>query len=126
MPLIQPDFSDILEKLPEGVYKAHIVDVEEKTSQTGNPYVKWQLTVYDAPDARCNGKAVWTNTPTSGKGAFRLQQLYTAAMGKKLEGAFDSIELMGKSVLITVVNEQDRRTGEPTGYSEVKLIKALQ
>ncbi|HUR98761.1 MAG TPA: DUF669 domain-containing protein [Pyrinomonadaceae bacterium] len=125
MPIIEPELSEATpSELPAGTYKAHIVDAEQKTSQAGKPYLRWQLTVFDASDARLNGMAVWTSTPTTGRGVFRLQQLYKAATGTALEGRFDTTDLMGKQVLITVVPgvTQD---GTPSGYPEVKAIRAV-
>jgi hypothetical protein len=124
VPLIEPDFSEVLDQLPEGTYKAHVVDSDVKDSQAGNKYIRWQLSIFDAADQRCNGKAIWYNTPVSGKGAFRLKALYAAAMGQKLEGSFDTTELMGKAVVITVINGHDKE-GNATGFSEVKALKAL-
>lgn len=123
-PLIQPDFSEVLEQLPEGGYKAQIVGAEMKTSKAGTPYIRWQLNVFDAPDARCNNKAVWYNTMISGAGAGRLKQFYSCAMGKRLEGSFDTQDLMGAKVFMTVVNGTDQN-GNPSGFSEVKAVRSL-
>lgn len=125
-PLIEPDFSENLDGIPEGTYQANIVDSEVKEAKSsGNKYVKWQLTIVNATDSRINGKAVWTNTPINGKGVFRLQQLYKAATGNRLTQGFDTTELMGKTVLIDVIDGVDRATGEKSGYSEVKAVKPL-
>src|SRR3990172_1730710 len=125
MPLIQPDFSEVLEALPEGTYQAKIVDAEVKQSKAGNTYVRWQMSVFGADDTRCNGKSVWHSTPVTGKGAFRLQQLVKAGTGVPASGQFDTSDLMGRDVLITVVDGIDQN-GEKSGYPEVKAVRTLQ
>jgi len=121
--LINPDYSELAELTP-GTYKAHIVGAEEKTSQAGKPYVKWKFSTYDAEDARLNNKFVWTNTMLSGPGAFRLKQLVDAVLGKGHTGAIEPETFYGKSVLLTVVEGLDQN-GSPTGYAEVKSVRAL-
>jgi hypothetical protein len=124
-PQITPDFTEVMESIPAGVYKANIVEANLKTSQAGNTYVKWQFRIFDATDSRCNGKSVWTNTMLSGPGAFRLQQLVKAALGETPAGALDTDLLMGKSVQLTLVDGVDKNTGEKNEYAEVKAVRAL-
>lgn len=126
--MIQPvavSFDEVVEELPAGEYKATISDCEQKTSQAGNAYLRWQLNVVDHAEPKYNGKAVWTSTPTTGKGAFRLAQLIRAATKERPSGTtFDPNALMGKTVAITVVAGHDR-DGNLSGYPEVKSIRAI-
>ena len=123
--LIQPDFSEVLEGVPAGTYTANVVDAEMRDSKAGNKYVRWQFTIFGAADTRVNGKSVWTNTPVSGKGAFRLKALFVSALGE-LPQTFESEQVMGKSVVLDVVEGIDNQTGEKTGFAEVKAIRPLK
>lgn len=129
--MIQPvevNLTDIVDGLAEGDYKVNVVDCEMKTSKAGNPYLRWQFTAFDCPDARYNGQSVWHSTPTTGKGAFRLMQLYKAAVGTKLDNTVTSIDpqkILGKQILVTVVKSLDQN-GADTGFSEVKAVRTIQ
>lgn len=132
MALITPDFSEAADGVPAGTYSAHIVKWEEKDSKAGpKTMVRWQFTVFNAPEAKYNGQSVWTNTMVVGKGASMLQKLYRAAMGTDVplntagKPELDPDHLLGKTVSIVVTDGIDRSTGEKTGYAEVKAIKAL-
>lgn len=125
VPMIQPDFSEAADGVAPGTYSANIVKHEMKESKAGAKYIRWQLTVFNAAEAKYNGQSVWTNTMLSGKGAVMLQRLHQAALGAKIEGSFDPDQLLGKPVTITVTEGVDRETGEKTGFAEVKAVKAL-
>lgn len=128
--MIQPievNLSDVVDGLAEGEYKANVVDCEMKTSKAGNAYLRWQLTAFDCADARFNNQSVWMTTPTSGKGAFRLMQLYKAATGEKLDNqvtTLDPQKILGKQLWVTVVKSLDQNGGE-TGFMEVKAVRKL-
>lgn len=115
------DTSEYVGELPAGDYSANVVDAKMMTSKSGNPYIKWQFTVFGHNEAKFNGQSVWTNTMTQGKGVFGLVKLYEAATGgKKLEGGkLDTGAILGKQVMITVVPGKDQ-DGNPSGFSEVK------
>lgn len=121
---IQIDQSEVVDGIPEGEYIVNIVDAEMKTSKSGNPYLRWQFTVVNNVEARFNGQAIWHSTPTTGKGAFRLLQLYRAAQGTKLDRTATTIEpqaILGKQVKIVVVPSHDQ-DGNPNGFTEVKSV----
>lgn len=125
---ISIDTSEVVDGLPEGEYFANVVDAELKTSKSGNPYLRWQLTVFNNTEGKYNGQAIWHSTPTTGKGAFRLLQLYKAAVGAKLDKSATSIdpkEILGKQVGITVVNSHDQ-DGNPNGFTEVKNVRVYK
>lgn len=128
--MIQPieiNLSEIVDGLAEGEYKCNVVDCEMKTSKSGNPYLRWQLTAFDCPDTRFNNQSVWHSTPTTGKGAFRLMQLFKAATGAKLDARVTSLDpqqILGKQLWVTVVKSLDQNGGE-TGFMEVKSVRAL-
>lgn len=125
---IPVNLEDVIDGVPEGDYNVTVVDAEMKTSKAGNPYARWQLTVFDAPEAKFNGQAIWHSTPTTGKGAFRLIQLWRAAMGQKPDSKVTSIDpqqILGKKLSITVVNSHDQ-DGNLSGYTEVKSVRAYK
>lgn len=124
---IEVDLNEVVDGLPEGDYKVNVVDAEQKTSKAGNPYLRWQFAVIDHAEAKFNGQAIWHSTPTSGKGAFRLMQLYKAAVGEKLDTAsrtLDPQKILGKQLAITVVNSHDQ-DGNPNGFTEVKSVRKI-
>lgn len=125
---VEIDQSEIVDGVPEGTYNFNIVDAELKTSKSGNPYLRWQMTVFGASDPRLNNQSIWHSTPTTGKGAFRLLQLYKAAMGTRLDKTatkVDPREIMGKQVTATVVNSHDQ-DGNPNGFTEIKTVTSYR
>lgn len=121
-PLIEPNFDEVAE-VANGEYSARIVDAESKTSHAGNPMVNWKLEIYGETAGKAQGQHVRLTTMVTGKGAFKLKQLYIAATGQECTGAFDTDVLMGKAVKIVV--DDEKRDGQLTGYKEVKSVKAI-
>lgn len=122
------DQSEVVDDIPEGEYNVNVVDAEMKTSKAGNPYLRWQFTVFGHSDPRYNSQAIWHSTPTSGKGAFRLLQLHKAAVGSKLDKnatQIDPRDILGKQLSITVVNSHDQ-DGNPNGFTEVKYVRPFR
>lgn len=118
------DQSEVVDGIPEGPYNVNVVDAEMKTSKNGNPYLRWQFTVFNHVEPKYNGQAIWHSTPTTGKGAFRLLQLYKAAVGTKIDRTattMDPKEILGKQLTITVVNSHDQ-DGNANGFTEVKTV----
>lgn len=129
MGLIKPDFSEVQDQLTPGEYKVRIVEAKldswpAKGDRAETPYIKWTLETFDEADPKNNGRRVFNNTPISGKGAFRLQQFYKAAMKQELGGDFDTEMLLGQSLGIVVIDGMDKQ-GNPTGYTEIKSVKPL-
>ena len=127
--LITPDFSGVQDTVAAGTYKARIVDakVDEWLGKNGKPnttYINWSMETFDEADTKNNGRRIFHKTPTTGGGAFRLQQFYTAAMKQQLKGNFDTEMLLGKELLVTVVDGTDKE-GNQTGYTDIKAVKAL-
>lgn len=123
---IEVNLDDVVDGIPAGDYAVNVVDAELKTSKAGNPYLRWQLTVFDNPEPKYNGQAIWHSTPTTGKGAFRLAQLYKAAVGTQLKGgSLDPRDIMGKRLNVTVVASLDQE-GNASGFTEVKAVRAYK
>jgi len=126
------NLGDVVEGLIAGEYKVNIVGCEEKTSKAGNPYARWQLSVFDAIETKYNGQVTWHSTPTTGKGAFRLVQLFkaavkdTKALNTMSTMTFEAVKdcILGKQVAITVVESHDQE-GNLNGFVEVKNVKSL-
>ena len=129
MAQITVDLSEAVElaSVPPGVYPARISGAEVKATKagTGN-YIKWEMTIFGAEGelTRFNNSKVWHNTMTSGKGAGMLKQFVKAATGEELSGGLDTDTLLGKEVSLTLAEGKDQH-GQPSGYPEVKAVKAL-
>jgi hypothetical protein len=128
--LCTPDFSEVQDEIAPGTYKCLVKKAELKEwGPDKGSYVNWQLETYGEAEPKNNGRVVFHKTSVSGRGAFMLQKFYRAAMGKVLGGSFDTTELLGKQVEVTVVEgmKKDNVTGEMvlTGYNEVKNVKPV-
>lgn len=123
MALIVPDFTEIAEEVTAGEYRGIIKKGEVKEWPNGGAYVNWEIETVGDSNPKNNGRRIFHKTSTSGKGAFMLQQIYKAAVGQPLTGKFDTEQLVGKTVALTMVDGV--RNGEPTGYVEVKRVKAV-
>lgn len=121
MALVTPDFTEVQEKktVAPGTYTAMIKKAEVKAWDSGEQYVNWLLEVTGDPDPKNNGAGVFTKTNLTGKGAFRLQNLYKAATGETVKGPFDTDMLLTRKVKIVVEQQVNRQTGQPTEYVEV-------
>lgn len=124
MALIEPDFSDVQDSVTPGTYKVRVVGAEPGAWATGTKYVNWRLETFGESESKNNGRSIFFKTPTHGKGAFRLADLYRAATKQQLAGAFDTEQLLGKEVQVTVVDGTDKE-GNPSGYTEVKAVKPI-
>ena len=128
--LVTPDFTEVQDEMAPGTYKCLVKKAELKEWPNGGTYVNWQLETYGESEQKNNGRVIFHKTSTSGRGAFMLQKFYRAAMGKVLGGSFDTTEMLGKKVEVTVVDgmKKDNITGDmvPTGYNEIKGVKAVQ
>jgi hypothetical protein len=127
MALITPDFSEVTESQPiqPGTYPARIIADEVGNSKAGNPMVKWTLSLFGDP--AWNNRQIFHRTPTTGKGAFRLQEIYKAAMNEPLAKGmnFDTAQLIGREVTVTLQQGTDQ-DGNPSKYPEVKAITAYK
>lgn len=119
--LVTPDFSEVAEAITAGTYKCIVKKGEVKEWPSGGTYVNWELETIGSPEPKNNGRRIYAKTSVGGKGAFMLQQIYQAAVGQALTGAFDTEQLVGKSVVVDLVDGV--RDGQPTGYTEVKRFK---
>lgn len=122
MPLITPDFSETSKPVPPGVYSARIVDAEMRQSKAGNDYINWKLELFGSPDI--NNRVCFMSTPIKGPGAFRLQHLFEAATGTKVDThspSFNTDALMAKNVTVTLVERKDQE-GNTSAFPDVKLV----
>lgn len=123
MALVTPDFTEVSGLTP-GVYNARIVEAEVTTSKAGAPMIKWSYEVFGADSKGANGQRIFDRTMLGGKGAFRLQDLYRAAMKEELKGEFDTDILLGKEVRL-VLSEGKQQDGSPSKYPEVKSVTGI-
>lgn len=124
MALIEPNFSEVADVIVPGTYQVRIVGAENGTWKSGTKHIAWELETMNETDSKNNGRRIWHRTPTEGKGAFRLQQFYRAVTGETLTGSFDTEQLLGKEVHVTVADGKDKE-GNPTGYTEVVAVKQV-
>jgi hypothetical protein len=121
MSLVVPDFSEVAEAITPGTYKCIVKKGDVKEWPNGGAYVNWELETVGEADPKNNGRRIFHKTSLSGKGAFMVQQIYQAAVGRALTGKFDTEQLVGKTVVVDLVDGV--RDGQPTGYTEVKRVK---
>ena len=100
-----------------GTYLMKITKSEEKTSEKGNSYIKWQLAFVDAPDRLLgiDGQAlkgapgnVFFNTMLNPDMQWNLRAIVEGALGQWRD--FEPNELYGKE--ITCVITEDEYQGE--------------
>jgi hypothetical protein len=122
---VKPDLSESIEGVKPGQYQAMTKKCELKESRAGAKYLKWELEITNHPEV--SGRKLWTNTMLSGKGAFRLQELYLAATGETLpkdNAEFDTEQIIGQTIGVQVVDGVDQQ-GQPSGFPEVKKVSRL-
>lgn len=125
MALIKPNFDDVAGQLEPGTYPARILANELRTSQSsGKPYVNWTLQLFG--DSKWNNRQVFLMTPTTGKGAFRLQNLYRAATGETMIAGsdFDTDQLNGREITVTLVKGHDQQGEERIEVKSTAAYKA--
>lgn len=123
MSLVKPDFSEIQDTVTPGAYTCIVKKGEVKEWPNGGAYVNWELETYGEPEVKNNGRRIFHKTSLQGKGAFMLQQFYSAAVGQPLTGPFDTEQLVGKKIAVELVDGV--RDGQPTGYTEVKRVRRV-
>jgi hypothetical protein len=122
MALITPDFTEVQDTVGIGTYKVRVVDAKAgewpaKEDRAATPFINWQMKTFAESEEKNNGRSIFLRTPISGKGAFKLRDLYRACIGQDLTGNFDTEQLFGKEVEVTVT--------ERNGYNEVSTIRRL-
>lgn len=123
--LITPNFSEIAEEVKPGIYKVTVKKGDVKEWPSGGTYINWELETFGEPEPKNNGRRIFYKTSVSGKAAFQLQRFYKAAVGQSLTGSFDTEQLAGKKIEVELVDGINRQTGQPTGYTDIKSVKAL-
>lgn len=124
--LIMPDFSEVRPPVEDGVYQVVIAEskVDKWTGKEGKKdtyYIGWTFDTINEKDEKNNGRKIFHNTPITGPGAFKLQDLYKAAMGEECpKTGFDRVMLHGLKLEVTY----GRQKNNPE-YGEVKSIKRL-
>lgn len=118
--LITPDFTEVTDSVGPGTYKARIIDASmgewpATEQRQATPFVNWRMTTFGEAMDKNNGRSIFARTPITGKGAFKLRDLYKAATGEDPKsGGFDTEQLFGKEVSAIV-------TLDAKGYTDVKF-----
>jgi len=123
--LVTPDFSGVQDRVGEGIYKARIVDskVDQWAGKDGKKpttFINWTMETFNEVEDKNNGRKIFHRTPIEGGGAFRLQDLYRAAMGEECSGAFDRTMLHGREIEVTIAPQKDKPE-----YTEVKAVRPI-
>jgi hypothetical protein len=122
--LITPDLSEVSTPISAGTYKVRIVKAVPGEYKTGLKYINWHMETFESEDAKDDGRYIFNKTPYTGKAAFRMADMWRAALGKELEGKFDTEQLLGKEIKVVVVDGTDQE-GNPSGYPDVKTVASL-
>ena len=90
--------------LPNGTYTLEIVNVEEKESSEGNPYLAWKWKV---ANGTYKGTAVWDNTSLQPKALWRLKNLLDCLGVDTTQGktGINFGELKGMVCAVKIENE---------------------
>ncbi len=123
--LVTPNFSDVQDRVGEGIYKARIIDskVDQWAGKDGKKpttFINWTLETFNETEDKNNGRRIFHRTPIEGAGAFRLQEFYRAAMGEDCAGSFDRTMLHGRELEVTIGLQKDKPE-----YTEVKSVRRL-
>jgi len=123
--LVTPDFSESQDRVGEGIYKVRIVDskVDQWPGKDGKKpltFINWTLETFAEAEDKNNGRKIFHRTPIEGRGVFRLQDFYRAAMGEECNGAFDRTMLHGHEVEVTIAQQRDKPE-----YTEVKTVRRI-
>lgn len=123
--LVTPDFSEIAEDVTPGTYKVIVKKGDVKEWPSGGTYINWEMETVGETQPKNNGRRLFYKTSVSGKAAFQLQRFYKAATGQALTGGFDTDQLMGKQLMVEVIDGINRQTGEKTGYTDIKAVRPV-
>lgn len=122
--LIEPNFDEVAEEISPGTYNVRIVGATPGEYKTGTKYVNWRMETFGEDDAKNNGRNIFHKTIIEGKGAFQVQQFWKSATGETLAGSFDTEQVIGSELRVTVDMGTDR-DGNPTRFPEVKSVARL-
>src|SRR5271168_2683936 len=99
---VEPNYSEAFEQVTPGTYKAKIVAVEGKTSQSNNRYLNWKLEIQPS------GMTIYYITMVEGKASGMLKHFAKCVLGEKYEdGEFDTDQFMSRSVLVDLQIEKN-------------------
>lgn len=108
-------------KVPDGNYTAEVVKIEEKESEKGSPYLKWQWKI---TSKECRGASLWDNTSLQPQALWRLRGLLECLGEEIPEGSMDIDleEYVGKEARLEVTNEKYNGKDQPrvTGFDSME------
>lgn len=134
--LILPDLSEAVDFVEPGVYSTRIIghkmgkwDGKGDNAGKVTRFIDWELQTFNELDPKNNGRKIFHKTPINGKGAFQFQKFYTGTFGVQYvpsaEG-FNPSMFHGREIEVTVVQQVDYKTKQPTEYTEVKAVKPIK
>ncbi len=93
-----PD-AEVPELLPDGVYRAQLVEVAAKTGKTsGEPYWAWK---FKLAEKGWPTQHIWENASLAGTADFKMKQIFTAF---GVDPYTDTDELIGDYVLLKITH----------------------
>lgn len=125
---IVPDFTELvdLQPIPDGVYKARILAVEEKKSKAGNDYLNWKAQIFGAEGEleKFNNRLVFIMTMVNGSNSSLklLKQMMTL---KGVGPEFDTDDILGLECEL-VCQSKPNEDGTPRINPDVKRIQAIK
>jgi hypothetical protein len=124
--LVTPNFDQISDTVGEGIYRARVIDskIDTWAGKDGKPsttFIAWTLETFSEAEEKNNGRRIFHRTPIEGKGAFRLQEFFKAAMHEECSGAFDPSALHGKEIEVTVAQQRNNPQ-----YFEVAAVRPIK
>lgn len=127
--IITPNFETAVEfsAIQPGTYKGRLSGSEVKTAKSGDTYVNWTWTLFDASGdyASANGREVQGFTMVTGKGAGSLKTMLKAIGVEPVSGqALDVEALYGKEAQL-VVKQKRNQDGTLSDWVEVAAVRAL-
>jgi len=116
-----------LKPIPTGVYVMKIVDVDAtKTSKTGNPKMVVKSEILAPASVRDQQKYHWFSLSLVESALFRVKQLFEACNIPIKATGFDTADLIGREVGMTVIEEHTKEYGhrnQITGYMKARETK---
>jgi hypothetical protein len=126
MALVKPNLEEeAREPIPAGIYVVRVLGSEMKTSQKGNDYLNWKLSI-DQPKTRFHGRWVFLSTTLSGKGAQKLRDLVRATCNPDYNGGeFDTDDVKGFPFQVRL-SPGLKQDGSESDFPNVDEILPLQ
>ena len=113
-PMVSPNFEE--SSIVPGTYGVRVKSCQQKTSQSGNPYLSWVLVVDGGP---YNGSWIYHNTPFSGRGATMFKDFVRAAYDPNYDSGPIDTDLLINCALQVEIERGLNQDGTESKYMKV-------